>query len=147
MSARIRKPKSIIIFWPFLCFQLSKLIYDPEKHMKKLCKTGKLYFEGWFTRLGCRWWPSSRASACPSTVPSTPGGTGTAWPSCPSSTTGSTFGHAPSVASRSPERYRVFRKNCFVFKNSLQPLPTLHGCKRPSKHSTQCECTVTPIGW
>ena len=27
------------------------------------------------------------------------------------------------------------------FHNSLQPLPRLHGCKRPSKLSTQCECT------
>ena len=31
--------------------------------------------------------------------------------------------------------------------NSLRPLPHLHSCKRPSKLSTQCECTVTPIGW
>ena len=29
------------------------------------------------------------------------------------------------------------------FHNSLQPPPR---CKRPSKLSTQCECTVTPIG-
>ena len=35
---------------------------------------------------------------------------------------------------------------CF-FQNLLQPLPRLHCCKRPSKLSTQCECTVTPIGW
>ena len=28
----------------------------------------------------------------------------------------------------------------FVFLNSLQPLPRLHRCKRPSKLSTQCEC-------
>ena len=33
------------------------------------------------------------------------------------------------------------------FHNSLQPLPLLHRCKKPSKLSTQCECTVTPIGW
>ena len=34
------------------------------------------------------------------------------------------------------------------FHNSLQPLPRLHCCKRPSKQlSTQCECTVSPIGW
>ena len=33
------------------------------------------------------------------------------------------------------------------FYNSLQPLPRLHRCKRPSKLSTQWECTVTPIGW
>ena len=37
-------------------------------------------------------------------------------------------------------------KNVF-FHNSLQPLPRLHRCKRPSKLSTQCKCTVTPIGW
>ena len=40
--------------------------------------------------------------------------------------------------------YRVFRRNCVFFQNSLQPLPR---CKRPSKLSTQCDCTVTPIGW
>ena len=34
------------------------------------------------------------------------------------------------------------RKYVF-FHNSLQPLPRLHYCKRPSKLSTQCECTVT----
>ena len=33
------------------------------------------------------------------------------------------------------------------FHNSLQPFPSLHCCKRPSKFSRQCECTVTPIGW
>ena len=33
------------------------------------------------------------------------------------------------------------------FHNSLQPLPRLHRCKRPSMLSTQSECTVTPIGW
>ena len=33
------------------------------------------------------------------------------------------------------------------FHNSLQPHPRLLRCKRPSKLSTQCECTVTPIGW
>ena len=38
-------------------------------------------------------------------------------------------------------------KNVF-FHNSLQPLPRLHRCcMRPTKLSTQCECTVTPIGW
>ena len=31
--------------------------------------------------------------------------------------------------------YRVFRKNCVFFHNSLQPLPRLHRCKRPSKLS------------
>ena len=35
---------------------------------------------------------------------------------------------------------------CFS-QNSLQPLPRLQCCKRPSKLSTQCECTITPIGW
>ena len=34
----------------------------------------------------------------------------------------------------------------FFFHNSLQPLPRLHRCKRPTKLSTQFECTVTPIG-
>ena len=33
------------------------------------------------------------------------------------------------------------------FHNSLQLLPSLHRCKRPSKLSTQCEFTGTPIGW
>ena len=33
------------------------------------------------------------------------------------------------------------------FYISLQPLPRLHRCKRPSKPSMQCKCTVTPIGW
>ena len=33
------------------------------------------------------------------------------------------------------------------FQNSLQHLPHLHRCNRPSTLSTQCECTVTPIGW
>ena len=42
--------------------------------------------------------------------------------------------------------YRVFRKIVF-FHNSLQPLPRLHRCKRPSKLSTQCECTVIPLRW
>ena len=28
------------------------------------------------------------------------------------------------------------------FHNSLQPLPRLHRCKRPSQLSTQCECKV-----
>ena len=32
------------------------------------------------------------------------------------------------------------------FHNPLQPLPRLHRCKKPSKLSTQCECTVIPIG-
>ena len=34
-----------------------------------------------------------------------------------------------------------------LFHNLLQPLPRLHRCRRPSKLSTQCECTVSPIGW
>ena len=37
---------------------------------------------------------------------------------------------------------------CSIFTvplyHSLEPL---HRCKRPSNLSTQCECTVTPIGW
>ena len=37
-------------------------------------------------------------------------------------------------------------KLCFLH-DSMQPLPRLHCCKRSSKLSTQCECTVTPIGW
>ena len=37
-----------------------------------------------------------------------------------------------------------FSGKIVFFHNSLQPLPR---CKRPSKLSTQCECTVTPIGW
>ena len=40
-----------------------------------------------------------------------------------------------------------FSGKIVFFHNSLQPLPRLHRCKRPSKLSTQCECTVTPIGW
>ena len=48
-----------------------------------------------------------------------------------------------------------FQKNYYTgcsrkivfFHNSLQPLPRLHLCKRHSKLSTQCECTVNPIGW
>ena len=41
--------------------------------------------------------------------------------------------------------YRVFRKNC-VF-SQFTASPPLYRCKRPSKLSTQCECSVTPIGW
>merc|ERR1711860_278717 len=37
--------------------------------------------------------------------------------------------------------------NIVFFHNSLQPLPRLHRCKRPSKLSAQCECTVSLIGW
>ena len=37
----------------------------------------------------------------------------------------------------------VQEKLCF-FHNSLQPLPRLHRCKRPSKLSTKSECTVIP---
>ena len=40
---------------------------------------------------------------------------------------------------------RVQEKLWFIL-NSLQPFPRLHRCKRPSKLSRQCECTVTPIG-
>ena len=43
-----------------------------------------------------------------------------------------------------PVRTRCSGKNVF-FHNSPQPLPRLHRCKRPSKPSMQCECTVTPI--
>ena len=39
------------------------------------------------------------------------------------------------------------QEKLFFFHNSLQPLLRLHRCKRPSKLSTRCECTVTPIGW
>ena len=39
----------------------------------------------------------------------------------------------------------VREKLCF-FHNLLQTLLRLYRCKRPSKLSTQCECTVTPIG-
>ena len=31
------------------------------------------------------------------------------------------------------------------FHNSVQPLPRLHRCKRPSRLSTQCACTVIPM--
>ena len=41
-------------------------------------------------------------------------------------------------------KYRVFRKKTH---DSLLPLPRLHRCEKSSKLSTQCECTVTPIGW
>ena len=40
----------------------------------------------------------------------------------------------------------VQEKLCF-FTIHCNPVPRLHRCKRPSKLSTQCECTVTPIGW
>ena len=41
----------------------------------------------------------------------------------------------------------VQEKLCFCH-NSLQPLPRpRRRCKRPTKLSTPCECTVTPIGW
>ena len=36
----------------------------------------------------------------------------------------------------------VQEKLCFFTSH----IPRLHHCKRPSKLSTQCECTVTPIG-
>ena len=49
------------------------------------------------------------------------------------------------------EKFRFNHTGCsgkiVFFHNSLQPLLHLHRCKRPSKLSTQCECTVTPIGW
>ena len=49
------------------------------------------------------------------------------------------------MLSRVTGKYRVFRKSCDFFHNSMQSLPLLHHCKRPSKLSKQCECTVTPI--
>ena len=39
----------------------------------------------------------------------------------------------------------VQEKLCF-FHNSLQQFARRHPCKRPSKLSTQCKCTLTPIG-
>ena len=52
---------------------------------------------------------------------------------------------------KSLSRAREVSTGCSVkivfFQNSLQPLPRLHRSKRPSMFSTQCECTVTPIGW
>ena len=47
---------------------------------------------------------------------------------------------------RHPVNIEGFPEKIVNFHNSLHPLPRLHGCKRPSKISTQCECTVTPIG-
>ena len=42
--------------------------------------------------------------------------------------------------------YRMFRKNCVFFTIHCNPsLTYIARCKRPSKLSTQCECTVTPI--
>ena len=42
----------------------------------------------------------------------------------------------------------VQEKLCFfTIHCKLQLLPRLHRCKRPAKLSTQCECTVTRIGW
>ena len=44
--------------------------------------------------------------------------------------------------------YRVLRKICVFFTIHCNPsLAYVHRCKRPSKLPTQCECTVTPIGW
>ena len=40
-----------------------------------------------------------------------------------------------------------FSGKIVFFHNSLQSLPRIHRCKRPSKLSTQCENAVTPIGW
>ena len=39
------------------------------------------------------------------------------------------------------------QEKLYFFHNSLQHLPRLHRCNRPSTLSTQCECTVTLIGW
>ena len=50
-------------------------------------------------------------------------------------------------------RYSTSRKIAPTFlvqgvqEKFVQPLPRLHRCKRPTKLSTLCECTVTPIGW
>ena len=45
-----------------------------------------------------------------------------------------TYSHPRSVPSLPSAMYRVFRNNVLVH-NSLHPLPRLHRCKRPSKHS------------
>ena len=42
--------------------------------------------------------------------------------------------------------YRVLGKNC-VFHNPLQPIPRLHIVAKDLLCLTQCECTVTLIGW
>ena len=39
------------------------------------------------------------------------------------------------------------KKIVFFSQFTATPFPRLHRCKRPSKLSTQCKCTVTPIGW
>ena len=44
-------------------------------------------------------------------------------------------------------RYRVFRKNCVFSQFTATPPSPTYCCKRPLKFSTQCECTVVPIGW
>ena len=54
--------------------------------------------------------------------------------------------HVQHVTCTAVHVQRVQEKLCFLH-NSLQPLPCLHRCKRSLKLSTQCECTVTPIGW
>ena len=41
---------------------------------------------------------------------------------------------------------RMFGKNCVFLQFTATP-PRLHRCQRPSKLSTQCECTVNPPGW
>ena len=44
-------------------------------------------------------------------------------------------------------KYRVFIKYC-VFSQFTATHPSrLDRCKRPSKLSTLCKCTVIPIGW
>ena len=45
----------------------------------------------------------------------------------------------------SQDWHSVFRKNC-VFSQFTATPPSPTSLKRPSKISTQCECTVTPIG-
>ena len=42
--------------------------------------------------------------------------------------------------------YMVFRKYCVFSQTSTTHPSPAYGCKRSSKFSTECECTVTPIG-
>ena len=41
----------------------------------------------------------------------------------------------------------VQEKLCFFSQFTATPPSPTYRCKRPSKFSTQCECTVTPIDW
>ena len=52
-----------------------------------------------------------------------------------------------SRGSFAPEDATGCSEKMSFFHNSLQPLPRLHRCVRPSKLSKQCECTVSPTGW